>query len=74
MVKKTGDNSIPSYVKVTVHSDFGKPTQTKKVTVIELNDLNKKESILKTRNLIILMNKYHIVNKSFNMVIYLFKI
>lgn len=45
--KKTGDNSIPSYVKVTVHSDFGKPTQTKKVTVIELNDLNKKESILK---------------------------
>jgi TonB-dependent SusC/RagA subfamily outer membrane receptor len=45
--KKTGDNSMPSYVKVTVYSNFGKPTQTKKVTVKELNDLNKKESILK---------------------------
>jgi len=45
--KKTGDNSTPSYVKVTVYSNFGKPTQTKKVTVKELNDLNKKESILK---------------------------
>ena len=45
--KKTGDNSMPSYLKVTVYSNFGKPTQTKKVTVKELNDLNKKESILK---------------------------
>ena len=45
--KKTGDNSMPSFVKVTVYSNFGKPTQTKKVTVKELNDLNKKESILK---------------------------
>ena len=45
--KKTGDNSMPSFVKVTVYSNFGKPTQTKKVTVKDLNDLNKKESILK---------------------------
>ena len=45
--KKTGDNSMPSFVKVTVYSNFGKPNQTKKVTVKELNDLNKKESILK---------------------------
>ena len=45
--KKTGDNSMPSYLKVTVYSNFGKPTQIKKVTVKELNDLNKKESILK---------------------------
>ena len=45
--KKTGDNSMPSFLKVTVYSNFGKPTQTKKVTVKELNDLNKKESILK---------------------------
>ena len=45
--KKTGDNSMPSFVKVTVYSNFGKSTQTKKVTVKDLNDLNKKESILK---------------------------
>ncbi|MDG1422549.1 MAG: TonB-dependent receptor plug domain-containing protein [Flavobacteriaceae bacterium] len=45
--KKTGDNSMSSFVKVTVYSNFGKPTQTKKVTVKDLNDLNKKESILK---------------------------
>ena len=47
--KKTGDNSIPTYLKITVYNNFGRPNQTKKVTVKELNDLNKKESILKLK-------------------------
>ena len=47
--KKTGDNSIPTYLKITVFNNFGRPNQTKKVTVKELNDLNKKESILKLK-------------------------
>ena len=47
--KKTGDNSIPTYLKITVYNNFGRPNQTKKVTVKALNDLNKKESILKLK-------------------------
>jgi len=47
--KKTGDNSIPTYLKITVYNNFGRPNQTKKVTVKELNDLNKKETILKLK-------------------------
>jgi len=43
--KKTGDNSIPTYLKITVYNNFGRPNQTKKVTVKELSDLNKKETI-----------------------------
>jgi len=47
--KKTGDNSIPTYLKITVYNNFGRPNQTKKVTVKELSDLNKKETILKLK-------------------------
>ena len=47
--KKTGDNSKPTYLKITVYNNFGRPNQTKKVTVKELNDLNKKETILKLK-------------------------
>ena len=47
--KKTGNNSIPTYLKITVYNNFGRPNQTKKVTVKALNDLNKKESILKLK-------------------------
>ena len=47
--KKTGDNSKPTYLKITVYNNFGRPNQTKKVTVKALNDLNKKESILKLK-------------------------
>ena len=47
--KKTGDNSIPTYLKITVYNNFGRPNQTKKVTVKALNDLNKKETILKLK-------------------------
>ncbi|MDB2418671.1 TonB-dependent receptor plug domain-containing protein, partial [Flavobacteriaceae bacterium] len=35
--KKTGDNSIPTYLKITVYNNFGRPNQTKKVTVKALN-------------------------------------
>ena len=47
--KKTGDNSKPTYLKITVYNNFGRPNQTKKVTVKELSDLNKKETILKLK-------------------------
>jgi TonB-dependent SusC/RagA subfamily outer membrane receptor len=47
--KKTGDNSTPTYLRATVYSNFGKPTQTKKVTIFEMNDLNKKETVLKLK-------------------------
>jgi uncharacterized protein YfaP (DUF2135 family) len=47
--KKTGNNSTPTYLRATVYSNFGKPTQTKKVTIFEMNDLNKKETVLKLK-------------------------
>ena len=47
--KKTGDNSKPTYLKITVYNNFGRPNKTKKVTVKELSDLNKKETILKLK-------------------------
>ena len=49
MEKKTGNNSTPTYLRATVYSNFGKPTQTKKVTIFEMNDLNKKETVLKLK-------------------------
>ena len=44
--KNTGNNSLPTYLKITVYNHYGKPNQTKVESVKELNDLNKKETIL----------------------------
>ena len=44
--KNTGNNSLPTYLKITVYNHYGKPNQTKTESVKELNDLNKKETIL----------------------------
>lgn len=44
--KNTGNNSLPTYLKITVYNNYGKPNQTKTESVKELNDLNKKETIL----------------------------
>tara|TARA_B100000787_G_scaffold170309_1_gene166141 strand:+ start:20880 stop:23021 length:2142 start_codon:yes stop_codon:yes gene_type:complete len=47
--EKTGINSTPTYLRVTVFNNFGKPTQSRKVTTLELYDLNKKETVLKLK-------------------------
>lgn len=47
--KNTGNNSLPTYLKITVYNHYGKPNQTKIESVKELNDLNKKETILKLK-------------------------
>ena len=47
--KNTGNNSLPTYLKITVYNYYGKPNQTKIESVKELNDLNKKETILKLK-------------------------
>ena len=44
--KNTGNNSLPTYLKITVYNHYGKPNQTKTESIKELNDLNKKETIL----------------------------
>lgn len=44
--KNTGNNLLPTYLKITVYNHYGKPNQTKTESVKELNDLNKKETIL----------------------------
>ena len=43
---RTGDNNIPTYIKITTYRNFGKPNQTKEVKVIGLHALNKKETVL----------------------------
>lgn len=42
-------NNSPVHLKVTTYSDFGKPSQTKKVQLFTLQELNKKETILKLK-------------------------
>lgn len=43
---RTGDNNVPTYIKITTYRNFGKPNQTKEVKVIGLHELNKKETVL----------------------------
>ena len=45
--KKTSDNTTPTYMKITVFKNFGKPDQSRKVTNLVLHELNKKETVLK---------------------------
>lgn len=47
--KLGGENSHPVHLKVTTYSNFGKPTQSKRVQLYTLNELNKKETILKLK-------------------------
>ncbi len=45
--KKTGNNSAPTYLKITVYENYGQPTQSKKIINVELQEFNKKETVLK---------------------------
>lgn len=45
--KQTSDNTIPTYMKITVFKNFGKPDQSRKVSNLVLHELNKKETVLK---------------------------
>ena len=47
--KLGGKNSLPVHLKVTTYSNFGKPSQTKQVQLFTLNEVNKKETILKLK-------------------------
>ena len=47
--KLGGKNTLPVHLKVTTYSNFGKPTQTKQVQLFTLNEVNKKETILKLK-------------------------
>ena len=47
--KYAGKNNNPVYLKVTTYSNFGKPSQTKKIQLFTLQELNKKETILKLK-------------------------
>ena len=45
--KQFGDNTTPTYLKITVFKNFGKPNQSRKITNLILQELNKKETVLK---------------------------
>jgi tetratricopeptide (TPR) repeat protein len=47
--KLGGKNTLPVHLKVTTYSNFGKPTQRKRVQLFTLNEVNKKETILKLK-------------------------
>jgi len=47
--KLDGKNAWPVHLKVTTYSNFGKPTQSKRVQLFTLNEVNKKETILKLK-------------------------
>jgi len=44
--KRKGDNISPTYVKITTYTNFGKPNQTSETKVVQLHELNKKETVL----------------------------
>ncbi|WP_435577917.1 TonB-dependent receptor plug domain-containing protein [Gilvibacter sp.] len=45
--KITGDNALPTYLKVTVIYDFGTPNQKQEVQLVRLEDLGKEQTVLK---------------------------
>lgn len=45
--KKTGDNSYPTYLKITVFDNYGKENQSEKIKTIYLKLFNKKQTVLK---------------------------
>ncbi|CAI8335816.1 MAG: TonB-dependent receptor SusC [Flavobacterium sp. SCGC AAA160-P02] len=47
--KKTGDNSYPTYLKITVYDNYGKEIQSEKITNINLQEYNIKETVLKLK-------------------------
>lgn len=47
--KYGGQNQNPVYLKVTTYSNYGKSSQTQKVQLFTLQEINKKETILKLK-------------------------
>jgi hypothetical protein len=47
--KQTGNNSQPTYLKITTYKNFGNFSQSKEIKVISLEELSKKETILKIK-------------------------
>lgn len=47
--KYGGKNEEPVYLKVTTYSNFGKPNQTQELQLFTLQEINKKETILKLK-------------------------
>lgn len=45
--KRLGDNSSPTYVKVTTYYDFGTANQRQDIKLIRLEDLSKEQTVLK---------------------------
>ncbi len=43
--KRTGDNSSPTYLKITTYTNFGKENQTVQTKVISLYELNKQTTV-----------------------------
>lgn len=47
--KNLGDNSDPTYLKITVFDNYGKEIQSEKIKTIYLNLFNKKQTVLKLK-------------------------
>lgn len=47
--KRTGDNSQPTFLKVTTYRNFGKFSQSQDIKVFSLDELSKKETLLKVK-------------------------
>ena len=47
--KRNGQNSTPTYFKVTTYRNYGKKNQTRSVQVFPLYELNKKSTLLKIK-------------------------
>ena len=47
--KNLGDNSNPTYLKITVFDNYGKEIQSEKIKTIYLNLFNKKQTVLKLK-------------------------
>ncbi|NND88290.1 MAG: hypothetical protein HKM28_03475, partial [Flavobacteriaceae bacterium] len=47
--KRTGDNSIPTYLKITRYDNYGRANQKQLIKVISLEELNKQQTVLQVK-------------------------